>query len=289
MQNHIEKLLNENNLNYEVGKEKLLLAQDQAETPFYAMLRTDTRDVFGTCKEVYTPFQNEELMELAWRIQEETGHTISEATSYGIGEKVEVRLKTKDEVLEYGEVGDILAKGIGLTNSHDGSGSLRIALQTKVLSCTNGMTRWVNDSKTSIRHTKKMGRMVEQALRGMEIIKEAEATMMEEIQRMIGTPVTAPAINRIMQEVVQVDMRKVTTAWSSDDYSGRRVNLAKSLFESIEEEMQYKGSTMWGLLNGVTHYTTHKAGKDEKRDKRKVFGGLAAVDRKAYETVLELM
>ena len=292
LQEQIFETLEGAKLNWEIVKEPLLLATDSKPTPFFGMVRSDNRETFGTCRTGYEPYQNKELIELAYKISDETSYKLDTAKSFGSGNRVGVDLKTKPALLEYAKVGDVMNKSIRLTNTHDGTGSLRLALHTVVLSCTNGQTHWVKDRATSIRHTKNMRVMIDQALRGIDIIKKADISLMEQIERMIEINVTAEQVNTMVKEIGGVDTKLVRTVgeeWISDDYSTKALNRTKSLFDSIRSEMDEKGNTVWGLLNGVTHFTTHKAGRGNTRDASKVFGSLMRTDKTAFDLALEMI
>ncbi len=292
MQDQIFELLEDAGMNWSVNKEPLTLQSDQKETRFFGVVRSDNRNCFGTCTGRYEVFQNQEMAELAIRLQEETGYNPNGGNVFAEGARVMIDLKGKNEILEYPKVGDIMEKSIRITNTHDGTGSLRLAMGSLVLSCTNGMTRWVAHKETSIRHTTNMRHMVKAALKGFEIIQEEEKTFMDEIRRMIDKPISEQKVAQMINEITEIEVEKVNTThavWSSDQYSTRAINKARSLFDSIKEEIDYKGSNVWGLLNGVTHYTTHKGGRENTRQDSKVFGGLMRTDKKAYDLALQML
>lgn len=288
LQEQIFNTLQEGGLNWTVNKEPLIAESDGQKSPFYAMRRSDNGTMFGTCKETYVAYQNEEMVELAYKIQDETGYNIEYARPYGAGERVAVRLKLKDETLEYPEKGDVISRGILITNSHDATGALRLVLDTELLSCENGMTRWIMDSRTSIRHTTNMRKMLDEALVGFDVLTESDKTLMENIKELIGKPLEPNHVDSIFKTVLDVDSSKVSEGFKSDVYSTRRLNQVRSLYDSIKEEIAYKGDNLWGLVNGVTHYTTHKAGTDKNRQKSKVFGELMRKDTRAFDFALSV-
>jgi hypothetical protein len=291
VENEVFELLEKAGMNWSVNKEPLHLP-DGTETRFFGVTRADNKAVFGTCTSQYEIFQNSEMAELAHRVSEATGHKIGKSKVYGAGERLSIDLQGGSEILEYKNVGDVIEKSIRITNSHDGSGSLRIALGSLVLSCTNGMTRWVQDRKASIRHTTNMKQLVDQALVSLEIVEQYEESFMQQVRKMLEVPVNENHIRKMIEVVADVDIKKVNKvngAWESDDYSTRAMNIAQSVFDSIREEIDFKGATSWGLLNGITHYTTHKAGTDKNREKAKVFGSLMTKDKAAFEYAYSLV
>lgn len=277
-------------LNWEVQKEPLYLSGN-VKTPFHAIVRQDTRDIFTSKKDRYEVFQNSEMMDLAFKISEETGYEFDTACSYGEGgARVSIDLKGPETNLTYKKVGDVVKNSFRITNSHDGTGSLKLALGTLVLSCTNGMTRWVDDKKVSVRHTTNMRGLIDKALVAMEVITEDQRLFELEIKRMLETSLKPKDKDNMIHLVTGVNMKEVNrNDWTSDTVATRSLNRAKALNESFLEEMSVKGHNVWGLLNGVTHFTTHKSGRDSTREESKIFGQLMGQDEKAYKQALSLV
>ena len=292
MKNALE-LLEQSNLNWNINKQPLFIQgpnEDFIDTNgFFGAVRSDNNDCLGTFTDRYEVFQNSEMMELALRVSEATGYKFNSGKQIDNGRHVQIKLNGGHEILEYPKVGDIIEKKVEFRNSHDGSGSLKIAMGTVVLSCTNGMTRFVKDQQANIRHTTNMREMVEEALRTMELVEVGYKTMMDEIRRMIETPLEADHIAGLFDRVMGMQLEKISNNWESEDYSTRALNKAQSLKDSIYSEVLEKGSNVWGLLSGVTHYTTHKAGTTARREKAKAVGSLLHVDNKAYDYALELI
>ncbi len=292
VEEQIFETLENGGLNWKVTKENLLLP-DGTETGFFGAVRSDNRSCLGTCTKQYEVFQNSEMIELAYKLSEETGYKMKNPNCYADGKRVSVDLKGSDKLLEYKEVGDVVEKNIRITNTHDGTGSLRLALGSLVLSCTNGQTRWIADKKTSIRHTTNMRKMLDDALRGFEVVKSEEKKMENEIDLMIEKEIRKEDIRQMIEGIVEVDMsligKDVEGNYTSKEVSTRKLNKIKSIEESIIEECSYKGLNVWGLLNGITHYTTHKGGRNETREDSKVFGGLMRSDKKAYDLAVGML
>lgn len=290
-------LLNNNGLNWSVEKMPLIFRRESEnghtshETPFFGMVRSDNNQTFGTCKGGYEVFQNSEMAEVAIRLEEESDYQIAKAYAYKGGAVVGVQLKGKERILEYPQKGDIISEFIHLNNSHDGSKSLSLAHGNKTISCSNLMIfRDQVVSKENIRHTSSMRAMVDQALVSMELIEESKkeifANIIQMIEHELSASATANIISRISQEVTGVDLKEVNANWESDLYSTRSINNAKSLHESMIEELEYKGKNLWGVFSGLTHFTTHKYGADKNREYSKVMGSGNRLDNKIFSGLL---
>jgi hypothetical protein len=64
-------------------------------------------------------------------------------------------------------------------------------------------------------------------------------------------------------------------------------NILNNVQESIALEFSRTGSTLWGLVNGITHYTNHVARTDDRNDYLLVGGGLKLNDT-AQKVALEM-
>lgn len=286
-------------LNWSVNKKELETTEGGRSIPYFGLMRSDSNDCFGVVTDRYEPYQNSELAELAHEIQDKTGFKIDNGEAHG--SRVSISLEQPDLLLEYPTRGDVLGSRVMITNPH-GDGALKFALDTKVLSCENGWTRWMNQRQTSVRHTKNMRSMIGAALKSLEVISEERKTFEEKINEMIGVKVDGSDIGKMVEKVVNVDIKKTTyneatKAFESiaqkgeDAIHGKTLNALNDLVKSIESEMEYKGANVWGLFNGVTHWTTHKYGNYDAatRRERKAFGSLNKKDSNAWETAKAIL
>lgn len=77
-------------------------------------------------------------------------------------------------------------------------------------------------------------------------------------------------------------------AQKEDGISSRKLNQVSELRDNLQNEMKDKGANLWGLLNGVTRWTTHTKSaprRDNGRLESLVMGTNAATNDKALEFV----
>jgi hypothetical protein len=92
-------------------------------------------------------------------------------------------------------------------------------------------------------------------------------------------------IKEIVKRLTDVDIF-ASAAQNKVDHSTRKVNIAESLMRSIKHEMSYKGETLWGLMSGVTQFTTHEMSapkRDNARVESKLVGSAQHMDAMAFE------
>ena len=134
------EILEQNGLNWNVVK-KPLFTYDMNEkdgfhevndTPYYGIVREDTGEVFTTCKEGYTPTQNETIIDTMQEIAGENDLEIVKAIPLNNGRKVVVQMKKPrgHRIIIGNEPTEQYVYAI---NGHDGSSSLRFGFMNKVI------------------------------------------------------------------------------------------------------------------------------------------------------------
>jgi phage/plasmid-like protein (TIGR03299 family) len=270
-------------LNWVVEKQPLLLPSGN-ESGYFGIVRKDTEKVFTTASGQYEVFQNDELAELVQEVAQTLGSNIARGGLFNEGGKVYLQIPMEDKVIGT----DVVKRYATAINSHDGTTALRWGASSITISCRNSFNAAAKDLKDSVRHTANMRRAVEESLRAIQGINDADATLYEVFRRMADKQVRQQDVQRVVDAVVGVDILKSAKS-ARDEYSTRRLNQAQDLSVSISKEMSYKGDNLWGLFSGVTHYTTHKAGRENSRDVSKMTGSLQKTDQRAFNILAELV
>lgn len=285
----VAAILDKYGLRWKVTKEKLTLG-DGTETDFYGVVRTDTRKVFSTCKEGYTPYQNAELAELLVRISEKTGYKLHSGGGLNGGAKVFVQLETDSVIKGLGENGTSVLGYVTGINSHDGTSKLKWGIANLTVCCENTFALAAKALKNGARHTENMRNKVEESLREIEGVKAQEQTLFAQFIQLAERPVKKEHIAKIVHTVTEVDIN-LTRYEAKKEYSSYAINRSNELLQSISREMNQKGQTLWGLFSGVTHYTSHKMpfpNRENGRIESKYTGSALATDNKAFAEILTL-
>jgi len=132
----VASLLDKFDLRWTVSKQPLFL-EDGTPTIYKAVVRDDNKQVFQTCKDSYSPFQNSELAELLIKIADKGGYEIHKGGYFKGGAKVYVQLLSGNQL---NGIGKNKTTVIGYTtglNSHDGSTSLKWGSTNTTICCQN--------------------------------------------------------------------------------------------------------------------------------------------------------
>jgi len=272
----------------------------------FAMVREDNCDVLGVGSEQYTAVQNKDMAEVLCGIQDHfsgmeldvTGEVLDE------GRKVTYTLNLPSDVIEgqdkTGKVGHKILRGITLTNSHDGSGSVRFGIFHEVCICSNGM--YVNSKgvKKAFRHTGSVLERIKDAVQGFTMMLEEEMSMLNNYKRMAEVEVNEKHIEGIIKAIFKVN--KDAKVIPSEDTQGIKIDeehikddKSKTSVKSMNQvntfitkalipEFAQKGATMWGLMNAVTQYTNHQVSNSSAE--YLILGEGRKKNEKAYNTLL---
>lgn len=281
----IAEMLDTYGLRWKVEKQLLCLA-DGTPTSFYGVVRQDTKKAFTTCKEGYTPYQNEELAELLLRVSEKTGYTLHNGGGFNGGAKVFIQLDTGNKVEGLGENQTNVKGYITALNGHDGTCSLKWGHCSLTICCENTFAYAKTRLEYSARHTTNIHDKVAQSLASIEKVMEDEKTLFQEFIQLADTPVKSVHIAQIVHGItgVNIDLPKSQTR---DEYSSYQLNRTTDLLRSIQHEMSYKGQSLWGLFSGVTHYTSHRMPAPKRYNGRlesKFIGTGQEIDNAAFHT-----
>lgn len=275
----VADMLDRFGLRWEVQKEALLLP-DGTETPFFAVVRQDTRQPFTSVKSGYVPYQNSELAELLHRVSSATGYKVHSGGMFNGGGKVYLQLETGNTIEGIGENRSKVIGYASAINSHDGTTSLRWGSVNFTICCKNTFAAAVRSLENSARHSVSIHNRVEESIRSVVGIVEQEKTVFERFISMSMRPASKHNIASVVKKVTGVDLNA-----KKEDASAYGVKRATELLDSIASEMLVKGDTMWGLFSGVTHYTSHRMPvpkRDNARLESKYVGTGSAIDNEMF-------
>lgn len=284
MNNRVQEILDKTNLNWTVRSEEIKTESGIIIPDHKALIRDDNDHVLSIRSKTYTPYQNEELVELLDRVSGMTGYEIKNGGSFSGGGKVFVQLKSNNLML-----GDDVVEGY-LTgiNSFDGSTSLAFGPSNVTISCMNTFFASFREIKTRVRHTKNMKVQVEEICQRLENAQKEEKKIFEKITRFNETPFDDVLKQRVIKTLFDIDPKlDLTKVDDLEQISTRTQNNLSRFYVDLNGEIQQKGETMWGLFSGITKYTTHSL-KGEMME-NKMFGQYGKRELSIFNHMTELV
>ncbi len=282
MENQVQDLLNQTRLNWSVRTENLQTSSGIIIPDKIGIIREDDSTVLGIHSSGYVPYQNEQMMELLYKVSNKTGLEIHSGGLFNGGGKVYVQLKSDD--LRLGT--DRIEGYITGINSFDGSTSLSFGPSSKTISCQNTFWGAYRDMKNKVRHTKSLEIRVEEIVQEINKVEQVERQMFDNIVRLSETRIGQGNVDDVIRKLFNID-RNVDFR-KEDSISTVTQNKLSRFYVDLNGEVQEKGDNLWGLFSGVTKYTTHSYNKSDSTE-TKMFGINGERERQIFKGLVELV
>ena len=284
------EILEQNGLNWNVVKKPLFYTGEQINTfgvmgvmqkstSYYGIVREDTGEVFTTCKEGYTPTQNETIIDTMQEIAGENELEIIKAIPINEGRKIVIQMQRPDNTFSIGK--EPTKQFIYAINGHDGSSSLKFGFMNKVLFCQNQFAWMSNSALSGYRHTESIQDKVKQLPSIINFADQEEKIF--DLQEFSMQDATADLMNDLVDYLTNTDKL-------AGEIHTRTKNIRNDLESCIVSEVNRIGSTKWGLFNGVTRYTTHQKSSPKReygQQESILIGSCGKMNEKAFNFLKE--
>ena len=262
---------------------------DVVERPIYsnnncldshkAIFRNDNDFLLNVCSKTYTPTTNGRFIDVVEQMSEISNYPIENYTEFQGGKKVLAFLKcTEPMTVDGHEFKDYMMIG----NSHDGSTAFFVGHSNIMVRCQNRFSRQLQHLK--VYHTANHDGELTRLLRTFEQFQNEKRQTVKAFTDFSKCEIDQSVKNALMQRLADMTVEERTGVV---EMSTRKRNIFENLQTSIERETLALGNNAFGLLQGVTHYTTHL-----RNNREKVFcsamGGAARLNKKAFEFCEEL-
>ncbi len=253
-----------------------------------ANVRSDTQACLGVVGDDYKPFHNREAFDFMDAIVGERLAMFETAGALKGGRRVWMLARLPQELRAAGN--DTIQPYVLLTNSHDGTSSLRMFPTTVRVVCQNTLTLALGRAKTSeglsITHTESLTRRVSEARANLGVIVKKLDAFSQQVQvlarRTLGREELASYFAGLVTNRVEKNQKK----------------LLERFFDNLHNERnampEIRGSA-WAAYNAVSEYadygmTVHGQGlvKTDNRLNSIWFGAANELKQRAYQAALAL-
>lgn len=277
----IKEMLQETNLDWKVRTEPIQTVSGIPIEDRLAIIREDNLSALGVHSKGYVPYQNEELLELLFRISAQTGLNIHTGGSFKGGEKVYVQLKSDDMALN----GDKIEGYISGFNSFDGRTALAFGNSNITVSCMNTFWAGYHNVDTKLRHSASMKPKIEDILRNIDALLLDEKQTFQKIRQMSEVKLDDNVRDLVIRKLFDISREEQL---DSPDLSTNKKNKLDRFYIDLKGELEQKGDTLWGMFSGVTKYTTHSMKKTDNSES-KIFGATGVKERKIFRELAEMV
>lgn len=264
--------------------------QIEADTDHFAMVR-DTGQILGIVGPRYQPLQNREALEWfkPWLDNRILGlHTAGILCD---GRKLWVLAQVQEDksVTEVVK-DDNVAQFVMLSNSHDGTTSVRVGFTPIRVVCANTLAMAVKDRASKfmrVRHSAQLQLNLVRIREIMDVARSEFQANVEQYQWLAGRHINTADLRKYVKVCLGVDPNKPDV-----DVSTRSRNIVDSVVRLIDSPMQRVGgqeATWWSAYNAVNEYYNHHAARNaDNRLANLWFGVTEAENKSALDLAIEM-
>ena len=271
-------------LDWKVVKKNLYIKRDaigyKGVEGKQALVRADTGDVLGVFSPRYSPLQNINAFNGISEVMQDHGAVFHSAGSLNEGRRIFI----------YGELpgtlvvnGDELARGLLLTNSHDGSAAVSMQLMAVRKVCFNTMNSRFRSGGFRQVHTGNLDSKMQQAREFLGIGNRYFEQIRHGVDYMSSTALTETMKEFFLRDLFGVELEAA-------DISTRIRNQMDVVGDLFYQGIGNHGTTKWDMYNALTEYVDHHRGpqgeelvKVDRRLNSAWFGSGAEMKEKAWE------
>lgn len=250
----------------------------------YSTYRSTGGEPFGTVGKDFTPTQPKLLFDEFETCLYDTDAKMKDVKYLELkgGKKIvfEAPIKTIGFKNMKGEHDEMIVK-VNLATGFDGLTKTSLFISCYRMVCSNGMKAWRTEFAVSFKNTKgnvgKASSLCYDIARATDQIDDFESYLKK--------------LNSVQVNTEKVDEFILKTLGYNEalrsELNTAKKNILDAVQESVAIEFGRTGSTLWGLVNGITHYTNHVARADDRNDYLLVGNGLKLNDT-AQKIALEM-
>jgi phage/plasmid-like protein (TIGR03299 family) len=283
----IEEALEYSGLNWTVERKPLVIQGSNVPVKAFATVRASDDQVLGVVGTGYRVLQNSKAFEWFQPYLDSGEVELHTAGSLRGGRHVWVLAKVKNDPIEI-IPGDEVLQFILVSNSHDGSASIRAGFTGVRVVCANTIAAAHSSAASKllrIRHSDQAEIALDKVRESLDIGRREFHSTVEGMRTMAGAGVSVADLKRYVQEVFKPEV-------SLEDNSSldRLCERVIPLFESGRgANLNGVKGTMWGAYNAVTELLTWERGRsNDTRMENVWFGQSAALAQRAYNVALQM-
>lgn len=238
-------------LNWEVN-ETPIFVNGMPVDGYKSIVRSDNGQVLNICKDSYTPTPNSRLIEFSEKITETLGFKHRGYSEFDGGKKVLVHLQNTDTDKTLKIAGCDYKEFLMIGNGHDGSSPFWVGSDATMIRCQNRFARRFR--QMSVRHTTSHDVKIDEILNLFDQYQLEKLQYKLNLEKMTKIKINEKLIESLTERLFDIEFKEERL----EQYSSRKMNMVENFLESVEVETAELGESLFGLYQGVTHYTSHK-------------------------------
>jgi phage/plasmid-like protein (TIGR03299 family) len=271
-------------LDYEIEMQEIFLKNSNKFKGKFATVRKDTQIPFSVQSSSYVPVQNIDAFNFFDEIIGEGKAIYHSAGALGKGERIWIMAKLPDDIIIKNI--DNVEKYLLLSNSHDGSSSLKMYFTPVRVVCQNTLNASINqksDEQISLKHTRNIQMKINDSRKALGLALSYYEDFANVAEKMAEASLNIEKANRYFNNVLKiVDENEISKI--KENSRDKIVSLFEGEGVGLNENKTKR--TIWTAYNAVVEYVDyHKnmRGNDNDRLKKIWFGSGAKIKKRAFE------
>ena len=257
-----------------------------------ALVRSTDNKVLTVTGDFWKQLQNKDAMEFFREYTESGGARLETAGSLRGGKLIWALASINKSFTVKGSKNDVVKGYILLSSPHEVGKRIKVRTTSTRVVCANTLAMAERDAvQYSQTHTTKFD--VATARASIQLAQDQIKQMEEQINKLAGKKMSTFDSLRVLAEFFSPAPEGV----SLDDHTkvlmgdpGSHSKAFDSLLLSLNKAPGAQPDTAWGVLNGVTHFIDHVAGKEnEARLYNSWFGDRAKIKTDVMDKLLEMV
>jgi phage/plasmid-like protein (TIGR03299 family) len=263
--------------------------QIEGDVDNFAVCREDSGKVLGVVGPRYNPLQNASALDWFRPWTENKLLGLNTAGALFGGKKIWVLADFVDDPLIQIVPGDDIKKFILLSNSHDGTTSLRVGLTPIRVVCNNTMMMAYHSAESKLvrlRHSSQIQQNLENMREIIDIANQDFAATAEQFKLLAQKDINQSDLRKYVRILVQGD-KDALKPW--DDVPTRSQNIVKEIESNMDSSLNTGTANWWKAMNAFNEYLNHTQGRNVSNRLNSLWYGVnEATNRKALTLALEL-
>lgn len=258
------------------------------DVPARAVRRTTDNKILGVVGLQYHSLQNNRSFAFFQPFLDEKLASLHTAGSLMDGKKVWVLAKINRDPIVVGKT-DEVEKFVLLSNSHDGTTSVRVGFTPVRVVCHNTLSMAHGTKSGSqlirVRHTKNMETSLENLRDIIDLVDRQFTATAEQFNALVNKTINQRDLNKYVRKVFDIKM--------DAKLNGQQTKMLDTVFQLFEkgkgnDTAGVKG-TYWAAYNGITEYINWERGNtQDSRLTSLWFGASAATNQRALEIAFDM-
>lgn len=246
-----KEALHYSGLDWRVRQEDLMTVEHYPIHGFRANIRNDNHTVLGVVSDRYRVVQNEEAFAFTDNLLGE-GVTYETAGSLCGGKRVWLLARLPEP---YQLLGEEVTPYLVFTNSHDGSGAIRVAATPVRVVCNNTLNLALNTAKRSwsVAHKGNIQKKLEEARNTLFMADQYLKTLQREAERLSMIRLSDKKALSWMNELLPLPEK--ATELQELNVMRMRADLERRYFDAPDLKVLPKSG--WRFVNAVSDFATH--------------------------------